>query len=163
MLKEKLVEFRKAKNLTQQGLAELMKVSRNSVTNWETGKREPRAIDIKNLALILGVSPNDFFSDSVSDIQNTQIDMQIISEKKPDKTRENFAYWGGVLDEAKKVAQYSDEQEKSLIASLLKRAYEMLVATVNNSGQEIISGKTVINRSSVFGGQNGIKIEAAGA
>ena len=146
MLKEKIIEFRRAKNLTQQDLADLMKVSRNSVTNWETGKREPRAADIKKLALILGVPPNDFFSD-VSDVTDVQKDMYIMTEKTSEQSSGSFAYWGGVLDEAKKVAQSSDEQERSLIASLLKRAYETIVLNIDKTEQKVILSKTqtVIN------------------
>ena len=161
MLKEKIIEFRKAKDLTQQDLADLMKVSRNSVTNWETGKREPRAADIRKLALILGVPPNDFFSD-VPDVIDVPKNIQIMTTTE--QPRENFAYWGGVLDEAKKVAQSGDEQERSLIASLLKRAYETLISKIDPTEQEIVSAttQTVINHGSVFGEQNAIKIETTG-
>lgn len=137
-LMERVNELMDKQYLKKKDVAE--KLGMEYLAFWRRlkGKRGVDVNFLSKLAFILGTSVSYLMGETDNpDIQNTQIGMQIISEKTPERTRENFAYWGGVLDEAKKVAQSSDEQEKKLIASLLKRAYEMLISTVNNSGQEI--------------------------
>lgn len=50
-----LKDIRQASGLSQQQLAELVFVSRSTVTNWETGRRIPDAIMIRRLADVLNV------------------------------------------------------------------------------------------------------------
>ena len=52
VLKNKLKEVRKEKNISQQDLADLVGVSRNTISSLETGQYEPTA----KLALVLAVA-----------------------------------------------------------------------------------------------------------
>lgn len=57
----KLTAHRKAKSLTQQGLADLIGVEQPTVQRWETGKRTPDLAQLGELADALGVEPGDLF------------------------------------------------------------------------------------------------------
>ena len=59
ILKNNLKEIRKEKNLSQQELAELVGVSRNTISSLETGQYEPTA----KLALILSIALDKKFED----------------------------------------------------------------------------------------------------
>lgn len=52
-LKERLVEARKAKNMTQQQLADAMNVTRATVSHWENGQRMPDVENIQRLQQVL--------------------------------------------------------------------------------------------------------------
>ena len=56
-LGERIREARLSKELTQEALAELLGVARPTVTQWETGRREPDNVALlRSLAHHLGVS-----------------------------------------------------------------------------------------------------------
>lgn len=54
-LSEKLVKLRKAKGLSQLKLAEMMDVSRQAVSRWETGKAAPSTDNLKYLGSLYNV------------------------------------------------------------------------------------------------------------
>lgn len=53
--------YRVQMNLTQDELAERLKISRTTVTMWETGEAMPRADKLPELAKILGCTIDDLF------------------------------------------------------------------------------------------------------
>ena len=55
-LAEKLVYLRKEKGLSQLQLAELMNVSRQAISRWETGAAVPSAENLKYLGNLYDVS-----------------------------------------------------------------------------------------------------------
>ncbi len=59
ILKNRLKEIRKEKNLSQQELADLVGVSRNTISSIETGQYEPTS----KLALILAIALDKKFED----------------------------------------------------------------------------------------------------
>jgi transcriptional regulator with XRE-family HTH domain len=124
MIGERLIKLRKAKKLTQTDLAELCGVSRNSIVNWETEKSEPKISDIQKLAKILDASLNDLIGQEVPLISAQS---QLAPKNIPSES-ESFAYWGGVLDKTRKVAERGDIQEIDVIAPLLQSALNMLLS-----------------------------------
>ena len=58
-LKNNLKEIRKEKNMSQSALAELVGVSRNTISSLETGQYEPTA----KLALVLSISLDKKFEE----------------------------------------------------------------------------------------------------
>lgn len=74
LLNEKLKKLRKMNNLTQEGLAEKLNVSRQAITKWESGEGIP---DIENLRQI-----SEFF--------NVTIDELIKEEKNIEVKEENL-------------------------------------------------------------------------
>jgi len=59
VLKNKLKEIRKEKNISQQELADMVGVSRNTISSLETGQYEPTA----KLALILSIALDKKFEE----------------------------------------------------------------------------------------------------
>lgn len=53
--------LREAKGISQRELAEALGVDQSAVSNWERGKAEPTAFNIRRLADLLGVKPGDLF------------------------------------------------------------------------------------------------------
>ncbi|MCY8239177.1 helix-turn-helix transcriptional regulator [Bacillus inaquosorum] len=50
MLSDRLVELRKSKKLTQQGLADKLKITRSSLSQYEIGNRQPDYETLKKIA-----------------------------------------------------------------------------------------------------------------
>ena len=109
---ERLKHLRKSKGLTQSDLAGLVGVSRNTVVNWETGKRSPRADDITHIASVLEVSE--------SELLNEQL------QHNDSRDAFSFEFWSRVADEAVRLSELGDKNEISLILPILKFAYETL-------------------------------------
>lgn len=63
----KIAEARKTKNLTQEQLADLMSVTRQSISRWESDQSNPEMDKIVFLAEILGVSCDYLLKDNVND------------------------------------------------------------------------------------------------
>lgn len=60
----KIADARKAKNMTQEQLAELMSVTRQSISRWESDQSYPEMDKIVFLAEILGVSCDYLLKDN---------------------------------------------------------------------------------------------------
>ena len=56
---EKLKSARLAAGLTQGQLAEKVGCQQRDISRWEAGQREPKATNLKKLALALGCSMDD--------------------------------------------------------------------------------------------------------
>lgn len=67
----KIAEGRRAKNLTQEQLAELMKVTRQTVSRWESQTAYPEMEKIVNLAAILEVSCDYLLNDKIETPEGT--------------------------------------------------------------------------------------------
>ena len=145
MLIDKLKKIRKDKKMTQTQLAELCGISRNSIVNWETGKSTPKVADIEKLSLVLGISPHELMEGSTN-LQNDGMSIQTAITPK------GFAYWGGVVDEARRAAERGDEVEITQIAPLLKLAYEMLLSGVEKMKQK--KTKATMPSISVYNGNH---------
>lgn len=57
-------ELRQLRDLSQEGLADLVGVPANTVSRWETGTYKPSAEDLDKLARVFGVSITVFFPES---------------------------------------------------------------------------------------------------
>ena len=66
-LEEKLVALRKAKGLSQLKLAEMMDVSRQAISRWETGASVPTTENLKCLSRLYDVSLDYLVNDGVDE------------------------------------------------------------------------------------------------
>ena len=57
-----LQKFRELAVLTQAELAEKVGVSATTISHWETGSKRPRASNIRKLAEVLEVTPQDILT-----------------------------------------------------------------------------------------------------
>lgn len=131
MNRAKLVYYRKIRGLTQQELADKSGFSRNSIMNWETGKRNPKIGDIEKIAKVLDVSPFELFD-------NNDVTMP---ENITKKATRNLSYWSALISKTNEVLQRGDKKEISLVKNFLATANALLSlndpeppATIQNSG-----------------------------
>lgn len=80
---ENLKNLRKAKKLSQEELAEKMKVSRQSVSKWETGDAYPEMNNLLELCKIFHCHINDLVNDSILDVDllDEDIKMSVVKFK----------------------------------------------------------------------------------
>lgn len=71
-LAEKLVYLRREKGLSQLKLAEMMKVSRQAISRWETGAAVPSSENLKYLRDLYGVSLDYLLDDSADASERNQ-------------------------------------------------------------------------------------------
>ena len=97
----------------------------------------------------MGVSTYDLLS-GYSDTRNNEepIKLQTVRVENP---KAGYAYWGGVLDEAKKVAKDKDMQEISLILPMLKMAYDTLISVLDKEQEFAEAG---LSNVSAYNGDN---------
>lgn len=55
----KLKDLRKMNNMTQEQLAEILKVDRSAVANWEIGRNMPKADRLRKMAEVLNCKIDD--------------------------------------------------------------------------------------------------------
>lgn len=82
---ERIRRYRMAENLTQSQLAEMMQVTRNTICNWEAGRRRPDIEALPLLCKALGITYYEFFGDAVS---LSRDDLNLI-ERYHDLTNDN--------------------------------------------------------------------------
>lgn len=68
MLGKKIKAIRKTRGLSQQQLADLMDVTRSTISNWECGRRYPHLNELDQLANKLNVSL-DYFKETKDDVK----------------------------------------------------------------------------------------------
>ena len=60
---QNIKEIRKKKNIVQRELSKATGLSRNSIVNYETGKRDPRIRDLRKIANALNVPIEELISE----------------------------------------------------------------------------------------------------
>lgn len=80
-LKEKLVDLRKKKGLSQAELAEAIKVSRQAISRWEVGSAIPSADNLMWLSKFYEVPMDELMDVGADDKQPTKKELQITSKK----------------------------------------------------------------------------------
>lgn len=68
MLGKKIKAIRKTRGLSQQQLADLMDVTRSTISNWECDRRSPHLNELDQLANKLNVSL-DYFKETKDDVK----------------------------------------------------------------------------------------------
>ena len=68
MLGKKIKAIRKTRGLSQQQLADLMDVTRSTISNWECGRRYPHLNELDDLSNKLNVSL-DYFKETKDDVK----------------------------------------------------------------------------------------------
>ena len=78
---QNLRNLRKSKNISQEELAEKVKVSRQSVSKWETGEAYPEMNNILELCKIFHCHINDLVNDNILDIDSLDEDVKMSAVK----------------------------------------------------------------------------------
>ena len=117
---DKIREARKTAGLTQRQLADRIKVSNTSISNWEKGVSFPDPDTIQHLCWALDVQPNYFFNtDTLSPAPPTIVTPVLsLSEEEQDII---IKYRG------------LDERGKSAVLNVLNHEYDSLPGDKDNS------------------------------
>ncbi len=100
-IREKLINLRAERNLSQQDLADLLNVSRTTVSRWEAGKNTPSTTQILNICKALGIDSSELFGEGgtaelleLDQLTDDQLDTY---EAEADETdiSENEVSWTG--------------------------------------------------------------------
>ena len=119
-------EKRKAQKLTQQELAEKVGVSLMTILRWEKGERTPNALIMPQIAEALNTTV-EYLMGLQSEVGTIPV---IPAVSKVDAVSSpTMAYWGGVLDNARKAV--NDGQNLGLIYSLLADAAGTIKSAMN--------------------------------
>ena len=78
-LSEKIINLRKARNMSQEELAEQLGVSRQAVSRWEVGTALPDASNILQLSKLFGVSADYLLNDDYKGEAPTPIKSKSVS------------------------------------------------------------------------------------
>ena len=78
---QNLRNLRKSKNISQEELAERVKVTRQSVSKWETGEAYPEMNNILELCKIFHCHINDLVNDNILDIDSLDEDVKMSAVK----------------------------------------------------------------------------------
>ncbi|MBV7389196.1 helix-turn-helix domain-containing protein [Enterococcus alishanensis] len=87
-LHEKLKQHRKNIGLTQEAIAEKLKVSRQTISNWETGKSLPDIYSLVTLSEVYDLSLDELIKGDV------QVMNSIKTEKRSNKAQMKFLLFG---------------------------------------------------------------------
>lgn len=82
-LREKLITLRNDNKLSQQEFADLLGVSRQTVTRWESGKSAPSSAQISNICRVFQVDANELFNGSPRQSEGSYIEEGKASGDKP--------------------------------------------------------------------------------
>ncbi len=122
---DKVRELRERAGMTQEELADLMGVQRNTVWRWENNRAGLRGENIQRMSSVLNVD--------ASELIPLNSDVSIQEKMKPESKRgelPGLAYWGGVADNARTVARQGNSEDIADVTQLLQRALGYLrVAT----------------------------------
>lgn len=89
-LSEKILKLRKARGMKQEELAELMNISRQAVSKWETGESVPETAKIVQLSELFGVS-TDYLLKNESEVSEG-IHINNIEPPPPAAKKRSAAY-----------------------------------------------------------------------
>ena len=73
MLGENIYKLRKLKELSQEELAEVIGVSRQTISNWELGETSPNPEQLKLLSKVLGVSVDELINNEIKGILEEKV------------------------------------------------------------------------------------------
>lgn len=104
MLSDRLVELRKSKKLTQQGLADKLKITRSSLSQYEIGNRQPDYETLKKIA--------DFFEVTTDYLLGYSNTKPVVEEEK---TPYNVTDDPDLQIAFKEAADFSEEARRQTI------------------------------------------------
>lgn len=127
-LGEKIGELRKEKNLTQEKLSEKLGISRQTLSNWESGNTTPDIVQAKQLAQIFKVSLDDLTNNKIEieckikkDVLNNLIGKNCYLEIDSNDFRLNFLTMVKILDIQDNFIKIEFKYKKETIIKLLDR------------------------------------------
>ncbi len=133
LIGEKIQKLRKANFLTQDDLGKRIGTDGNTVSRWERNKLGVGSSYIAKLAKVLNTTTDYFMGEIKPDAQKENSPGNLPINNAPENEKLGLSYWGGVADNAQKVAARGDPKELSLVAALLQSAMDTIKGGEINS------------------------------
>ena len=76
-LGQKIKDMRKQMGISQEMLGEILNISRQAITKWETDAGVPEVYNLQELAKVFGVPVDYFLSDKSTSYNTKQLDIDI--------------------------------------------------------------------------------------
>lgn len=155
---ERAKKRRKELKLSSEKIAQELGTTRVTVLRWENGTSEPDDRTKIALARILDTSVAYLIGETDNperDGAATMPDIHLQTQSKREPMSTNYAYWGGVVDEAHKVVERGNVIEIASIESLLRLAYDTVASGMDKLVHNDCStglDKTVVAQMPVYGG-----------
>ena len=134
-LGEKLFELRKAKNLTQDEVAEKLNVTRQTVSKWETNQSTPDFDKIAPLCELYGISANELLMVEKHDEVNTD-KFDLDEAKKHLFTRGKDNYDNMTKNQIKQKS--AEVVSSSILIFFLALAFAAIGTSVLNLNSDIV-------------------------
>ena len=129
---ERIRYYRLAQNLSQPQLADMMHVTRNSISNWEAGRRRPDLEALPSLCKALGITYDEFFGEQA---HLTQADLNLI-ERYHDLTDDHKAIASKMIDA---MLEVQENRRREQIIAANRRIFWNEAKTAAGSGNPLES------------------------
>ena len=129
---KRLKKLRKELGLSGEAIAQALDTTRVTVSRWESGVSEPNDKKKVALAKILNTSVAYLMGETNNPNPAIQVEHEQ-QEQKIEQYVTDYAYWGEVVNNVRKLLTYGDESTISSITSLIKLAYEMLTKNTRSN------------------------------
>ena len=123
-ISEKIQILRKEKRLSQEGLAEILNVSRQAVSKWESGQSYPEIDKLIGLSNIFDITLDDLIKDNIEFLDNRKEN----NNNKEDKV--NIETKNEVLNEKSII-----KEDKEIIIRE-KGSFKRLLEKINNTNKK---------------------------
>ncbi len=138
----RLKELRAKFNMTQKELAEQLEMSQQAIAKWENGTAEPTVKNLRELAVIFGISVGDLLGDSKT-IKTTHL---CSYGPKKNEDIEIDGFWGNLGLKVK-------GQNKSRWYPITQKTYEGIFTAIQNESKWIYA-ETLNNKKLLINKQN---------
>lgn len=81
-LGKKIIEMRKNKNLSQEQLAEILNVSRQTISNWENGRFYPDIDALVKISKYFNISLDDLLASDSNILKHLKVSTDIVRSNK---------------------------------------------------------------------------------
>lgn len=136
---------RKELGISGEKIAKAIGTTRVTVSRWEAGVSEPN--DKKKIALANMLNTSVAYLMGETDNPEPIASIEIQHSLQGDEQDIDYAYWGGIVNNVRKLLARGDKCAIMSITPLLKLAYEMLA-------QGEYSARTAIAQMPIWGGSN---------
>ena len=146
---ERAKKRRKELKLSAENVAQALNTTRVTISRWESGISSPDDKKKAKLAEVLNTSVAYLMGDVDTPERNNFVppegDLSNRKEEKP-QSKLSFAYWGGVADNTRDIAESGDKTAISYVSQILRYALSLLPDTSNVKGglHSLDAGQTPI-------------------
>ena len=141
---DNLRKLRKSNNISQEVLAEKVKVSRQSVSKWETGDAYPEMNNILELCKIFKCHINDLVNDSIIDMDSLDEDVKMSVVKFKSAKQKKVKALSKIMSVVARIGKVM------CIISICAIVIAMIVLPTIISKIEVVDNQIVVNGSDKF-------------